>query len=323
MQLAQLEALVAAARTGSFSQAASELFVTQPALTARIQNLERDVGVQLLVRGRHGARLTAAGRALLPFAQRALDAVADGRLLLAEVERGATGQLAIGGAPAVSTYVLPAILERFHALHPGVQLIVRTGHSEEILELVLREHVQIGLVRELEHPDITATPLYDDELVLVTPPRHPFAARDEVGLAEIAGEDLVMFDRTSSYHELTSGLFRSAGVIPRTPMELDNIESAKKMVQQGLGVALLPLIAVADEFAAGTLGTARIAGTPPLARRVVAIRRRDAGPATGIVAALLAVLPRPETGPAVAPAPAVMPAPAPRPLPPPDVESGA
>ena len=305
MQLAQLEALVAAARTGSFSQAASELFVTQPALTARIQNLERDVGVQLLVRGRHGARLTAAGRAFLPFAQRALDAVADGRLLLAEVERGATGQLAIGGAPAVSTYVLPAILERFHALHPGVQLIVRTGHSEEILELVLREHVQIGLVRELEHPDITATPLYDDELVLVTPPRHPFAARDEVGLVEIAGEDLVMFDRTSSYHELTSGLFRSAGVVPRTPMELDNIESAKKMVQQGLGVALLPLIAVADEFAAGTLGTARIAGTPSLARRVVAIRRRDAGPATGSVAALLAVLPRP--APVVAP---------------PDVESG-
>ncbi len=293
MQLAQLEALVAAARTGSISQAAASLFVTQPALTARIQNLERDVGVQLLVRGRHGARLTEAGRAFLPFAQRALDAVADGRLLLAEVEHGATGQLAIGGAPAVSTYVLPAVLERFHALYPGVQLIVRTGHSEEILELVLREQVQVGLVRDLQHPDITAIPLYDDELVLVTPPRHPFAGRDEVGLAEIAEDDLVMFDRTSSYHELTSALFRGAGVLPRAQMELDNIESAKKMVQQGLGVALLPLIAVADEFAAGTLGTARIAGTPPLARRVVAIRRRDAGSATGIVAALLAVLPRP------------------------------
>ena len=305
MQLAQLEALVAAARTGSISQAAASLFVTQPALTARIQNLERDVGVQLLVRGRHGARLTEAGRAFLPFAQRALDAVADGRLLLAEVEHGATGQLAIGGAPAVSTYVLPAVLERFHALYPGVQLIVRTGHSEEILELVLREQVQVGLVRDLQHPDITAIPLYDDELVLVTPPRHPFAGRDEVGLAEIAKDDLVMFDRTSSYHELTSALFRGAGVLPRAQMELDNIESAKKMVQQGLGVALLPLIAVADEFAAGTLGTARIAGTPPLARRVVAIRRRDAGPATGIVAALLAVLPRPPAS-----------------LPPADVESG-
>ena len=293
MQLAQLAALVAAARTGSISQAAAALFVTQPALTARIQNLERDVGVQLLVRGRHGARLTDAGRAFLPFAQRALDAVADGRLLLAEVERGATGQLAIGAAPAVSTYVLPAVLERFRARHPAVQLIVRTGHSEEIVELVLREQVQVGLVRDLRHPDIAAIPLYDDELVLVTPPRHPFAARDEVGLVEIADEELVMFDRTSSYHELTSALFHAAGVDPRAQMELDNIESAKRMVRQGLGVALLPLIAVADELAAGTLGTARIAGTPPLARRVVAIRRRDAGPAAGAVAAFLAILPRP------------------------------
>lgn len=154
VQLAQLEAFTAVARTGTISQAAVELFVTQPAVTARIQNLERDLDTALFVRGRHGARLTDAGRAFLPFARRALDAVADGRLLLAEVERGATGQLAIGSAPAVSTYVLPAVLERFRAQYPGVQLIVRTGHSEEILEMVLREQVQIGLVRDVSHPDI-------------------------------------------------------------------------------------------------------------------------------------------------------------------------
>ena len=289
MQLAQLEALVAAARSGSISQAAADLFVTQPALTARIQNLERDLGVQLLVRGRQGSRLTEAGSAFLPFAQRALDAVDDGRLLVAEVGRGATGQLSIGGAPVVSTYVLPAILERFRARHPGIQLIVRTGHSEEILEMVLREQVQIGLVRELEHPAVTATPLYDDELVLVTPPGHPFAARGEVRVEELVDADLVMFDRTSSYHELTAALFRSFGVVPRAQMELDNIDAAKKMVQQRLGVALLPRIAVAAELAAGLLGTARIAGIPPLVRRVVAIRRRDAAAATGVVAAFLGI----------------------------------
>jgi len=288
VQLAQLEALVAVARAGSISQAAADLFVTQPALTARIQNLERDIGAQLLVRGRHGARLTEPGRAFLPFAQRALDAVADGRLLISQVERGATGQLAIGGAPAVSTYVLPAILEGFRSRHPGVQLIVRTGHSEEVVEMVLRDQVQVGLVRDLDHPEIEATPLYDDELVLVTPPHHPFASRSEVTVAEIVAEDLVMFDRNSSYHELTSELFRSFGVAPRARMELDNIDAAKKMVEQGLGVALLPRIAVAGEVEAGALGTVRIAGSPPLVRRVVAIRRRDAGEPTGVVAAFLA-----------------------------------
>ncbi len=289
MQLAQLEAFTAVARTGTISQAAVELFVTQPAVTARIQNLERDLDTALFVRGRHGARLTDAGRAFLPFARRALDAVADGRLLLAEVERGATGQLAIGAAPAVSTYVLPAVLERFRAQYPGVQLIVRTGHSEEILEMVLREQVQIGLVRDVTHPDIEATPLYDDELILVTPPRHPFAGRYEVRVEELVDAELVMFDRNSSYHELTSALFRSFGVVPRAQMELDNIDAAKKMVQQGLGVTLLPRIAVADELAAGLLGTARIADIQPLTRSVVSIRRSDAGLPSGPVAAFLTI----------------------------------
>ena len=289
MQLAQLEAFTAVARTGTISQAAVELFVTQPAVTARIQNLARDLDTALFVRGRHGARLTDAGRAFLPFARRALDAVADGRLLLAEVERGATGQLAIGAAPAVSTYVLPAVLERFRAQYPGVQLIVRTGHSEEILEMVLREQVQIGLVRDVSHPDIEATPLYDDELILVTPPRHPFASRYEVRVEELVDAELVMFDRNSSYHELTSALFRSFGVVPRAQMELDNIDAAKKMVQQGLGVTLLPRIAVADELAAGLLGTARIADIQPLTRSVVSIRRSDAVLPSGPVAAFLAI----------------------------------
>lgn len=289
MQLAQLEALLAVARTGSISKAAAALFVTQPALSARIQNLERDVEAQLLVRGRHGTRLTDAGKAFLPFAARAVDAITDGRALLGEVQRGATGQLAIGGAPAVSTYVLPGILDRFRRSYPGVQLIVRTGHSEEILEMVLREQVQVGLVRELQHPDIEVATLYEDELVLVTPPRHPFTRRATVKVEELAEEELVLFDRTSSYHELTSALFRSVGVVPRGQMELDNIDAAKKMVQQGLGVALLPRIALADELAAGTLATVALAKTPQLVRRVVAIRRSDAGPPSGTVAAFLAI----------------------------------
>lgn len=305
MQFAQLEAFVTVARNGSISHAAAELFVTQPAVTARIQNLEKGLGAQLLVRSRQGIRLTEVGTAFLPFAQRALDALDDGRVLVAEVARGATGQLTIGGAPVVSTYVLPAILKRFRARHPGIQLIVRTGHSEEIIELVLREQVQVGLVREREreHPQVTADPLYADELVLVTPFAHPFAVRGEVRVDEVVDAELVMFDRTSSYHELTANLFRGFGVVPRALMELDNIDAAKKMVQQGLGVALLPRIAVAAELEAGLLGTARIAGIQPLVRRVVAIRRADAGAATGALASFLHIAHRVARAAAAVPGP--------------------
>lgn len=232
-------------------------------------------------------RLSEAGRSFLPYAQRAAGAVAEGRQLLAQVSRGGAGQLALGAAPAVGTYVLPAILQRFHAAYPNVQLSVRTGHSEEVLELVLREEVEVGLVRALRHPEIQSVPLYEDELVLVTMPEHPFAARGEIVVEELGGEQLILFDRTSSYHDLTSSFFREAGVALRGVMEVDNIDATKKMVRQGLGVALLPYTAVADELETGVLAAVPIADATPARRRIVAIRRRDAGRPSGYVGALL------------------------------------
>jgi DNA-binding transcriptional LysR family regulator len=285
--LAQIEAFVETARRGSVSRAADALFVTQPALTARLKTLERELGTPLFVRTGRGVRLSEAGRSFLPYAQRALGAVAEGRQLLAEVSRGGAGQLALGAAPAVGTYVLPAILQRFHAAYPNVQLSVRTGHSEEVLELVLREEVEVGLVRALRHAEIQSIPLYEDELVLVTTPEHRFAAQDEVVVEELGGEQLILFDRTSSYHDLTSSFFREAGVAPRGVMEVDNIDATKKMVRQGLGVALLPYTAVAEELSSGALATVPIADATPARRQIVAVRRRDAGKPSGYVAALL------------------------------------
>src|SRR5206468_3489175 len=226
MLLAQLEAFVESARLGSVSRGAEALFITQPAMSARLKALESSLGVELLVRTRRGVRLSEAGKAFLPFAQRALEAVSEGEQLLNELTRGGEGRLAIGAAPAVSTSVLPGMLARFRAARPNAQLIVRTGHSEEVLELVLREQVELGLVRELRHPEIVETPLYDDELVLVFEPGHAFAKRERIKVTEVASEHLILFDRTSSYHELTSSLFRQAGVVPRGVMELDTIDAA-------------------------------------------------------------------------------------------------
>jgi len=287
--LSQLEAFIEAARRGNVSRAAEALFITQPALSARLKGLEAELGVELLVRTKRGVRLSEAGKAFVPFAQRALETVADGQQLLAELARGGAGRLAIGAAPAVSTSVLPGMLTRFRAAHPSVQLVVRTGHSEEVLEMVLREQVELGLVRELRHPEIVGVPLYEDDLVLVVEPAHPFATRGMIRVADLASEHLILFDRTSSYHELTSRLFREAGVVPRGVMELDAIDAAKKMVEHGLGVALLPHTAVAAELAAGRLASATLAEASAIRRRIVAVRRRDAGPPVELVSAFLAI----------------------------------
>jgi DNA-binding transcriptional LysR family regulator len=287
MLFGQVQAFIQVARMGNVSRAAEALYVTQPALTARIQALEKELGETLFVRTGRGVRLTDAGRVFLPNAERAVQAIEDGRQALTDLKSASAGRLALGAAPAVSTYVLPPVLKRFASLHPRVDVAVRTGHSEEILAMVLNDEVQVGLVRTLRHPDIDSVPLYDDELVLVCNPQHRFARRGTVELAEVGRERLVMFDRTSSYFELTQSLFLRGGVVARTVMELDNIEAAKKMVEEGLGVALLPRVSVAREVGNGLLAEIEVIDAPPVKRSIDAIRRKDAGSPGGVVHAFL------------------------------------
>lgn len=288
--LAQLEGLVEIARLGNVSRAAEVLYVTQPALTARVKALERELGQALLVRTPRGVRLSEAGRAFLPHAQRALTAVAEGRQLVEEVGRGTVGELRLGATPVVSTYVLPEALARFHEAHPQTRLSVRTGHSEDVLAMVLRDEVQLGLTRALRHADVETTALYDDDLVLVVAPTHPFAARGRIRIRDLGGEQLILFDRTSSFHELTSALFREAGVSPRGVIEMDNAEAAKKMVERGLGIALLPRTVVEREMASGNVRGVPIVDAAPVRRRIVAIRRRDGGPPSQLVGSFLQLI---------------------------------
>lgn len=290
LQLAHLEAFVAVERTGSISRAAEALLIGQPAVTARIQALERSVGATLFVRGRSGSRITEAGRALLIPAQRALIAVAAARQAVGDVVSGSGGRLMIGAAPAVSTYVLPAVLHRFQNEHPRVQLSVRSGHSEEILGMVLREEVEVGLMRPIQHADIISSPLYEDHLVLVVHRGHEFVSRGEIRMDQMATEHLILFDRTSSYHELTSSIFRQAGINPRGYLEVDNIDAAKRMVEQRLGIALLPLTSVQAEIGSGRLAPVTVADMAPVRRQIVVARRRDAGQPSQVVSDFLLTL---------------------------------
>jgi DNA-binding transcriptional LysR family regulator len=271
--LAQIEGFVEIARQGNMRRAADALAISQPALTARLQGLEAELGASLFRRTHTGMILTAAGRAFLPHADRAMDAIRSGGSLVRELEYGVIGELALAVAPAVSAYVLPEILVRFTERHPDVRLLVRTGHSEEIVDLVARGEVELGIVRQLRDARVRSRPLYEDELLLVARPDHPFAVKGAVDVSEIRHAQLILFDRTSSYYDVTNALFRIAGVVPRGVTEVDNIEAAKRMVERGLGVALLPGTAVADALSGGSLREIELAGTAAIRRRIVAVER--------------------------------------------------
>ena len=274
----QLEGFVEIVRQGRLGAAALVLHVTQPALTARVQALEASLGTQVFERTGRGLKLTEAGRAFLPFAQRALGAIDEGRAVVGEIARGGAGRLAIGTAPAVGNYVLPGLLRRYVERWPDVRLAVRSGHSEEIADLVAGGEIDIGLVRRRDYRGLDVRLLYEDELRLVVPPGHPFDSLRQVTVARLATERLVLFDRSSSYFELTNSIFRSAGVEPRGTLELDTIDAAMQMVKAGLGVALLPGVSTAGEIERGSLRVVRLVDVPPIRRQVMAIQRPGTRP---------------------------------------------
>src|SRR5579864_4090188 len=274
LDLPQVETFVAVATHGSFAKAAAVLFLTQPSVSTRIQGLERTLGQRLFERHGRGVHLTRAGGVFLPFAERLLHTVAEGRAALDASQSAEGGLLAVAAALSVSTYLLPDIIKGFRAEHPAVRVSIRAGHSRDVLRMVLDEEAEIGLARGLAHPAVHTVRLGRDEIVLTVPPGHPFARKRPVTLSEVVREPLILFDKGSSDWILITGFFRRGGLLPNVVLELEGIEAAKKMVEKGIGIALLPHLAIRRELRQGVLATVPISDARPLARHVDFVYRR-------------------------------------------------
>lgn len=274
MDLGQLEALVEVAAHRSFSRAAEALGLTQPSVTARIQALERDLGEPLFERNGRGVRLTEVGASFLPHAQRVLKTLQDGRDAVQALRQLEAGTLRLGAAPTISTYVLPGLLKEFRVRYPRLEVSVRTEYSDQIAQMVLADEVEVGLERSFTHPDVVTVPLYEDEVVLVTEPSHRFAGRGAVSIDDVGQRRLIMFNRGSSYYTLVDNALRQAGVLVSPTMELDNMEATKKMVEEGLGIAFLPKVAVDRELERGELRQVQVEGMAMPRRQIALIYRR-------------------------------------------------
>lgn len=278
MEIDQIETFLAVGTFGGFRRAADALRVTQPAVSARIKALEQSLGVPLFDRGQGSLVLSAAGRALRPHAEQLLHVVALARQAVHELMPARGGALQIGAALSICTYLLPDVLKRFQAGHPNVMITIRSGHSKDVLEMVLKEEVEIGLARSLHHPGVETVSLGDDPLILVGHRAHWPARTRRVHLEEVAGRPLVLFDRGSSDWTLSHGLFRRAGLIPNVVLEVETIEAAKKMVERGLGLAFLPNLAVAREIRRGSFVAIEIVDSEPLSRSLDVVHSRHRPP---------------------------------------------
>lgn len=275
MELGQIEAFLAINTYGTVRRAAKGLRLSQPAVSARIKALEASLGVELFERSTTGLTLSPAGRALRPQAEQVMHAVAQAREAVHALRPASGGALEISAALSICTYLLPDVLKRFRAARPTVMVTVRSGHSKEVLEMVLHGDVELGLARSLHHHSVETLSLRDDPLILVARPGTAVLKAPRVRLEDVADQPLVFFDRGSSDWTLTHGLFRGAGLVPNVVLEVETIEAAKRMVQRGIGLAFLPRIAVARDVRRDRLAAVEIADAPPLARSIDVIHLRE------------------------------------------------
>ena len=277
MEFPQLEAFLEAASRGSFRRAAYALYLSQPSVSARIQTLEGEVGVALFHRTARGVRLTNMGQVFLPFAQRSMETLRRGREVLESVRQASAGILNMATARVIGTYVLPETLQKFQHLYPETNLHIKVGGSLDVLQMVVDEEVQLGLARFMQHPDVDALHLYDEEAVLVVHPDHSFAKTGVAAMFAVAQEPLILYDPGdpgSSYFQFINRVCRDAGVTPKVEMNLDSVEAAKNMVQLGLGISFLPRSGVRQELESGTLTLIDVAEVPPVLLPTYVLLRR-------------------------------------------------
>jgi len=234
----------------SFTRAGRRLGLSQSAISQQVSGLEKELGVQLLVRSGAGARPSSAGEVLLQYARQILSRVDEAQRVLADYDSADLGVLRIGAGGAVCHYLLPAILKEFHDNFPRIDLHVHSGHTALTLERILDGQLDIGIVTlPVTQPKLRITELGRDELIAIAAPGHAWAERRRVQPADFAGETMLIYERRSQTFRLIERVLLEAGVFPRAGMEMDHLEAVIEMVRVGLGVAVVPRWTVQNEIA--------------------------------------------------------------------------
>jgi DNA-binding transcriptional LysR family regulator len=259
MRLSDLEALVAAVREGSVTAAGRKLFLTQPAVSARLRRLERDAGEPLLRRVAHGVRPTPAGERLADRAGRLLD-----ELQALERSTGGaaplSGRLVFGATDLVAIHHLPPILRRFRKAHPAVDLVLRVEGTAPLVTLLGAGEIELALgTLPVAEAWVESMPLFEDPLVIVGPAGHALAMK-RLSPAAVAAEPWIAPKADSVTRHQVEGFFAAHGLRLRIAMEISNPEAIVRLVEARLGLAALPLRAVRREVREGRLAVLAVQG---------------------------------------------------------------
>lgn len=270
MDTRDLATFATVARLGGMSRAARELNTVQSNVTQRVRRLEDTLGVALFERGRHGARLTAAGERLMPYAAR-VDALLAEASRVARDDGAPRGTLVVGALETTAALRLSPLLASYAAAHPHVDLVLRTGTTAEMIEQVLDRDLEGAFVcGPVVHPELVATAAFEEELALLSAP----SRRSIAGLLAQPGLRLVILRAGCSYRQRLEEVLAQRGIVGLRRLEFGTLEAILGAVAAGLGITLLPRSLIGPAWRGGRVAAHRL---PPAEARVqtVFVRRRD------------------------------------------------
>jgi DNA-binding transcriptional LysR family regulator len=289
----EIETFVSIARRGGFARAAESLHRSQPAISRRVEMLERQLGTPLFERVRGGVILTEAGRTLLPYAEAALAGLKDGAEAVRGLARGERGTVSVALVGTLASTRFAGMLRQFGQRHPSVKLELRTANSEEVSDLVRRGEATLGLRYFTDtDPGLVSEPVTEEALVLACSPDHRLAGRRVRDSGVLAGERWVAFPpqrrRREPFATALEQRLAAAGIEAAEIVRIDSLTAQKRLVEAGFGIALLIESSVQEEL---RLGSLEIIDAPALRGGVpVTLVRRRNGYLSGAARSLVAVI---------------------------------
>ncbi len=258
MEFSPLRVFLVVANERSFSRAAEKLGRTQPAVSLAIQRLENELEEKLIDRSAKELLLTDAGRIVLDYARRFENLQGDLDNALAELRDNSAGRLIIGANESTSLYLLQYI-QSYRRLYPRIKVQVRRSLSSKVPAQLLDGDLELGVISYDPRDDrLVTNVIYTDHLAFVVSPEHRLADRKEVPISELGSETFIAHNVVSPYREIVLREFRQSKVALNMDVEMPTVETIRRMVQRGEGVAFLPRMCVDQEVQQGILREVRV-----------------------------------------------------------------
>jgi DNA-binding transcriptional LysR family regulator len=261
MDLRQLEIIRAIADTGSFTAAGNKLHVSQSAISRQILLLEDELGEPVFHRIGRRIRITPAGESLLQLSHRVFQDLHDTVSAISDKQESLRGTMRLVGGMTVSLYVFPALLSEVRRIHPHLELKITVGSAERSIAMLRSGAGDLGLLSlPVEATDLVSVPVLEEELLLVTYPKHPLAKRKQIAPADLDKQHFILFETGSITRRVVENFFAREHLNAQIVMETENVEIIKAMVRNGLGISIIPWQAAAADVRAKQLFCSRITG---------------------------------------------------------------